>query len=247
MSPRVVAIIPARMGSSRFAGKVLAVHEDRPLLYHVWRCVCRCRTVDRVMIATDSAKIATVATDFGAEVVRTSKRPRTGSDRVAEAIRKRSASIVINVQADCFGLPPKTIDRVVDAMTEDQTIKYATLARRIESDQDLFDPGVVKVVTDREGRALWFSRFPLPYLQQAAAGSRNSQFRFRGHIGVYFFRRRALEDFARWKQTLLEKAESLEQLRVLEHGGIMQVFNTSARTFSIDTPEDMKKIVKVYK
>lgn len=247
MSPRVVAVIPARMGSSRFAGKVLAVHKDRPLLYHVWRRVCRCRTVDRVIIATDSAKIATVATDFGAEVVRTSKRPRTGSDRVAEAIRKQSASIVINVQADCFGLPPKTIDRVVDAMTEDQTIKYATLARRIGSDQDLFDPGIVKVVTDREGRALWFSRFPLPYLQQVTAGSRSSQFRFRGHIGVYFFRLRALENFAGWKQTPLEKAESLEQLRILEHGGIMQVFNTSARIFSIDTPEDMKKIVKVYK
>jgi len=247
MSLRVTAVIPARMGSSRFAGKVLAVHRDRPLLYHVWRQVCRCRTVNRVLIATDSAKIADAATGFGAEVVRTSKRPRTGSDRVAEAMRGRSASIVVNVQADCFGLPPTALDRVINAMTEDRNIKYATLARRIGSDQELFDPGVVKVITDHEGRALWFSRFPLPYMQKSTAGPRHRQFRFRGHIGVYFFRRRALDEYAGWKQTLLEKAESLEQLRVLEHGGIMQVFNTSARTFSIDTPEDMKKIAKVYR
>ena len=243
MSRPVLAVIPARMDSSRFVGKVLAVYRNRPLLYHVWRRVCRCRTVDRVLIATDSAKIDSAATGFGAEVVRTSKRPRTGSDRVAEAIRGRSASIVINIQADCFGLSPTALDRVVAAMTEDPTIKYATLARRIGSDQELFDPGVVKVIADREGRALWFSRFPLPYLQQAAVRPRSRQFRFKGHIGVYFFRRHALEDFAGWKRTPLEKAESLEQLRILENGGIMRVFNTSARTFSIDTPKDMEKIV----
>jgi 3-deoxy-manno-octulosonate cytidylyltransferase (CMP-KDO synthetase) len=156
-----------------------------------------------------------------------------------------SASIVINVQADCFGLPPTALDRVVTAMTEDRSIKYATLARRIGSDQELLDPGVVKVITTRDGRALWFSRYPLPYLQQASAGSRSRQFKFRGHIGVYFFRRSALEEYAGWKQTPLEKAESLEQLRILEHGRNMKVFNTSARTFSIDTPEDMKKIAKV--
>ena len=247
MSGRVIAVIPARMGSSRFAGKVLAIHQDRPLLYHVWRRVGRCRTVSSVIIATDSAKIAAAATDFGAEVVRTSKRPRTGSDRVAEAVRGRSASIVVNVQADCFGLPPTALDRVITAMTEDRTIKYATLARRIGSDQELFDPGVVKVITDHGGRALWFSRFPLPYLQKAVSGPRSQQYKYRGHIGVYFFRRRALEEFAGWKQTSLEKAESLEQLRVLENGGTMQVFNTSARTFSIDTPEDMKKIAEVYR
>lgn len=247
MSPRVTAVIPARMGSSRFAGKVLAIHRDRPLLYHVWRRVCGCKTVSRTLIATDSAKIAAAADEFGAEVVTTSKRPRTGSDRVAEAMQGRSASIVINVQADCFGLPTAALDRVVTAMIQDSTIKYATLARRIGSDQELFDPGVVKVVTDSEGRALWFSRFPLPYLQNTVKGSRSGQFKYRGHIGVYFFRRPALEAFAKWKQTPLEKAESLEQLRILEHGGKMQVFNTSARTFSIDTPEDMKKIAKVYK
>lgn len=240
-----MAVIPARMGSSRFAGKVLAEHQGRPLLYHVWRQVSQCRRVNRVLIATDNAEITAAADSFGAEVVRTSNRPRTGSDRVAEAIRGRSASIVINVQADCFGLPSKALDRVVGAMTEDPTIKYATLARRIDSDQDLFDPGVVKVVTDHEDHALWFSRYPLPYLQNAVAGQRHRQFRFRSHIGVYFFRRRALENFAGWKQTPLEKAESLEQLRILEHGCAMKVFNTSARTFSIDTPKDMKKIVRI--
>lgn len=242
MKTRGVAVIPARLGSSRFAGKVLYPYQGRPLIYYVWRQVRKASLVDRTLIATDSARIAAAAASFGAEVVRTSRRPRTGTDRVAEAMKGISAQIVLNVQADCFGLRPAALDRVIAAMTDDRSIRYATLSRCIRTDEELFDPGVVKVVCNREGRALWFSRFPLPYLQQAASGHRCRQFRFRAHIGVYFFRRRALEDFAGWKRTALEKAESLEQLRILENGGVVQVFGTTARTFSIDTPQDLKKI-----
>lgn len=247
MSGPVIAVLPARIGSSRFAGKVLAVYKDRPLIYHVWRQVCRCRTVDKVLIATDDHGIAAAATKFGAEVVKTSRLHRTGTDRVVEAMRGRKAAIVINVQADCFGLSCKAVDRVVAAMLEKPDLKYATLARPIKDDRDLFDPGVVKVITDRNGRALWFSRYPLPYLQKASDAPRWSQFRFQGHIGVYLFRRPQLDRFAEWPRTPLEKAESLEQLRILENGGVMQVFTSKAWTISIDTPEDMKKLAKVYR
>lgn len=245
MKSKVLAVIPARLGSTRFVGKVLQPIGGRPLLYHVWRQIDRAKTVDRILIATDSPKIARVAATFGADVILTSKRHQTGSDRVAEAAAGGSEPLIINVQADCLGLRPATLDRVISAMKSDRSIHYATLARPIRDDEELFDPGVVKVVTDRLGRALWFSRFPLPYLQRADRGRRFGQFKFLAHIGVYFFRRRALREFAETKRTPLERAESLEQLRVLENGRAMHVFKTPARTFSIDTPEDLKKIVSI--
>jgi len=238
----VVAVIPARMASTRFAGKVLHKHRGRPLLYYVWRQAAAARLVDRPLIATDSALIEKTARSFGAEVVRTSKKPRTGTDRVAEAVAGETAQIIINIQADCFGLRPALLDRVVRAMKADRSLHYATLARPIQDDRELFDPGLVKVAVGHDGRALWFSRFPLPYLQHADSRPRTSQFDYLAHIGVYFFRRPALDAFARWKRTPLEKAESLEQLRIIENGGTMKVFRTSARIISIDTPEDLKKI-----
>jgi len=241
---RVVAVIPARMKSTRFAGKVLHEHRGRPLLYYVWRQAAAARLVDRLLIATDSASIEQAARSFGAEVVRTSKKPRTGTDRVAEAMAGETGQIIINIQADCFGLRPSLLDRVIRAMKADRSLPYATLARPIQDDRELFDPGLVKVAVGRDGRALWFSRFPLPYLQHADNRPRTSQFSYLAHIGVYFFRRAALEAFARWKRTPLEKAESLEQLRIIENGGTMKVFRTSARIISIDTPEDLKKMYK---
>jgi len=239
---KTVAVIPARLKSSRFPEKVLFLHEGQPLLYHVWRQIVRAKEVDQVWIATDSGKIARAAESFGAAVVMTSRRPRTGTDRVAEAIAGHRADIVINIQADCFGFEPGVLDRVVRAMKEDHTIRCATLARAIGDDRELFDPGVVKVVADRANRALWFSRLPIPFLQRPDSRPRSGQFNYMAHIGVYFFRRKFLEAYAGWKQTPLEKAESLEQLRVLEHGGSMRVFKTKMRTFSIDKPEDLKKI-----
>ena len=239
---KVVAVIPARLESTRFAGKVLYPFKGRPLLYHVWRQVTKAKEVGQVWIATDSSEIARAAESFGADVLLTSRRPRTGSDRIAEAVADRSADIVINVQADCLGLRPTLLDRVVRQMRRDRSIRYATPARPIGSDRELFDPGVVKVVVDRNSQALWFSRFPLPFLQRPAPGPRSAQFSYLAHIGVYFFRRAGLEEFADWKQTRLEKAESLEQLRILENGGSISVFRTTARTISIDKPEDLKKI-----
>jgi 3-deoxy-manno-octulosonate cytidylyltransferase (CMP-KDO synthetase) len=239
---KVAAVIPARLESTRFAGKVLYPFQGQPLLYHVWRQVTKAKEVSQVWIATDSGEIARAAESFGAEVIVTSRRPRTGTDRIAEAIADRSADIVINVQADCLGLKPILLDRVIREMRRDRSIRYATLARPIGGDQELFDPGVVKVVVDRRSQALWFSRFPLPYLQHPSPRPRSAQFGYLEHIGVYFFRRAALEAYAGWKRTLLEKAESLEQLRILENGGSIRVFRTTARTISVDKPEDLNKI-----
>jgi 3-deoxy-manno-octulosonate cytidylyltransferase (CMP-KDO synthetase) len=238
----VAAVIPARLGSTRFPGKALFPFKGRPLLYHVWRQVIRAKEINEVWIATDSREIARAAENFDAQVIITSRRPRTGTDRIAEAMSGHPAEIVINIQGDCVGLNPGVLDRVVRAMKHDRAIESATLVRPVRGDDELFDPSLVKVVVDRKDRALWFSRLPLPYLQRPAVGARSAQFRFLAHIGVYFFRRAMLDNFARWKRTPLEKAESLEQLRILENGGSIRVFRTAARTISIDKPEDIRKI-----
>jgi 3-deoxy-manno-octulosonate cytidylyltransferase (CMP-KDO synthetase) len=243
---KVLAVIPARLNSRRFPGKVLYSYKGRPLLYYVYRELSKARTVDRVIVATDNRRVHDAVVAFGGEAIMTSSRFRTGSDRVAAAARRTGGDIVINVQADNYGLRAASLDRVVKAMRSPPAPAVATLARRIQSDSELFNPHVVKLVTAGDGTALWFSRLPIPYLQNADEHDRSRQFRFLAHIGVYFFHRRALEQFSRWKRSPLEKAESLEQLRILENGGRIKVFRTSARTVSIDTPQDVKKLSTMY-
>jgi 3-deoxy-manno-octulosonate cytidylyltransferase (CMP-KDO synthetase) len=246
MAPHVLAVIPARLESRRFAGKVLRRYHNKPLLYYVWQDVKRVRAIDRLVIATDSPKVRKVAEGFGAEVLITSKRHRTGSDRVAEVAERVGGQIVLNVQGDNFGLQPRILSRVIRVMKEDRSISIATLASRIDSDRRLLDSSLVKVVMDKDGRALWFSRHPLPYLQHAGRGALVDQFRYYGHVGVYLFRRAALQVFARTPRSSLEKAESLEQLRILEHGGDIRVFTTSMQSVSVDRPKDLKKLDAIY-
>ncbi len=246
MAAKVVAIIPARLNSKRFSGKVLYPYRGRPLLYYVWDAATKSRQIDRLIIATDNSRVATAAEDFGAEVVMTSSRPKTGSDRAAEVARSIRAGIVVNIQADNFGLKSTVLDRVINSMKRSPRIEFATLARQIDRDQDLNDPGVVKLVMNKAHQALWFSRYPLPYLQHSTSRSRNKQFTFYEHIGVYFYRAKALASYARWSRTPLEKAESLEQLRILENGGSIRVYTTKTRSVSIDRPEDLRKLDRIY-
>ncbi len=244
----IVAVIPARLNSTRFPRKVIYPYRRKPLLFYVWRDVSRSKLVERVVIATDSAEVEEVARDFGAEVVRTGSRHVTGSDRAAEVVRKIGGKVIVNVQADNFGLKPSMLDRVIAAMKADRKIGCATLAYRLTDDRELFNPHVVKVVTaPKTRRALWFSRFPIPYLRDAAEHNRVGQHRFFGHIGIYFYRKTALLQFADWKRGEAERAESLEQLRILENGGAISVFETRIRTVSVDTPEDLTKLDSVYR
>jgi 3-deoxy-manno-octulosonate cytidylyltransferase (CMP-KDO synthetase) len=242
MNPDVVAVIPARLQSSRFPGKALHPIQGRPLLYHVWKSACKCKTIDKVLIATDSSEIADAARAFGAEVFRSSRKPKTGSDRVAEVARNMPAKIYVNIQGDCFGISAKAIDKVVSFVSQNKNISIGTLAAPIKSDNDLFSPNLVKVVFDANGKTLWFSRFPIPYVQQASSIPRWRQSKFYGHIGVYVFRSKALKQFAIWKRTPCEVSESLEQLRVLEHGGAIHVCQTGEKPISIDSPEDAMKV-----
>lgn len=200
------------------------------------------KKLNRLIIATDSPEIRNIMNEFGADVAMTSKKHQTGSDRVAEVSRKIKSDIVINIQGDSFGLKASTIDNVISKFLKSKSTKFATLAYKISSDNDLFDPNIVKLVKNYKDEALWFSRFPMPYLNQADRGFKYRQFNFYGHLGVYLYTWNAIQKFSVWKRSLNEKAESLEQLRILENDEKIRVFTTRSKSISIDTKDDLKKI-----
>lgn len=245
--PTVVAVIPARLGSKRFPGKVIYPYRGKPLLSYLLDDLAGARKIDRVIVATDSGKVKKIVEGLGCEVKMTSPDHATGTDRVAEAIKGIRANLILNIQADNFGLKGRVLDNLIGKITADRTIDCATLACPIRSDHELFDPNIVKVIKRSDGNALVFSRFPLPYLSGAGRTGKARQFRFLGHIGVYFFRPGALKRFAERRPTPLEKAESLEQLRILEHGDDIRLFETSMRSVSVDTKADLKKLDQIYK
>jgi 3-deoxy-D-manno-octulosonate cytidylyltransferase len=240
---RVTAIIPARLGSTRFPQKALFPIAGHPLVYYAWVAAREAKLVDRLFVATDSVEIGRAVNDFGGAVVMTSKRPRNGSERVAEAIAEMHTDLVVNIQGDNVGLPGRVLDRVLKAMLADRSIKFATLARPIGGrnwEDMLYNPDVVKVVGDRVGDAAWFSRYPIPYVR-SKKGKILDHYPFLEHIGVYFYRRQALVEYAGWPQSKAEKAESLEQLRILENGGKMKLFLTRCGVRTIDSPEAVKQ------
>jgi 3-deoxy-manno-octulosonate cytidylyltransferase (CMP-KDO synthetase) len=242
MSNEVLAVIPARLGSSRFPRKVLYPYRGQPLLYYVWKAALKARRVDRVLIATDSPEIAEIATDFGADVFISKRKHLSGTDRVAEAASKFTGSVVINIQGDNLGLQPAVLDHVLKSMAADKSIRFATVAGKITHDDDLFNPNVVKVAASDDSHALWFSRYPIPFLQHPEPGLRAAQYRFLRHVGIYFFRPEALRAYAQWRPSGLEKAESLEQLRILEHGGRIRLYLREVHMVSVDSPDDLGKL-----
>lgn len=240
MKNKVVAIIPARLSSKRFPRKVLYKIDGKPLLEHLYKEVSRAKLINRVVVATDSNEVIEKVSAFGGEVLKTSKKHRTGSDRTAEAANKLGGDIFINIQADNLGVKANDFDKIITEMLNDKKIKCATFVKKIENEDELYDPNRVKVIFNRQNDALWFSRYPIPFLQ-GENGNRVDKFKYYYHIGIYFYRKAALNDFAASRRTPLEKAESLEQLRILENGGKIKIFNLNRNIWSIDTPDDTKK------
>jgi len=237
----VIAIIPARWASTRFPGKPLVLLCGRPLLQHVWERACRARLVDRVIVATDDMRIAEAAFEFGAEVALTSARHPTGTDRLAEvAGRLKSARIILNVQGDEPDIAPATIDRLVRALQDDPRLGMVTAASPVTEPAEVGHPNVVKVTVDREGRALYFSRSIIPHDRDGSG-----RVKYLRHQGIYGYRRKVLLDFVKWKPTLLEKAEKLEQLRALEHGVSIGVIVVKRGSVGVDAPEDVARAEQV--
>lgn len=216
-------VIPARYASTRLPGKALLTIGGRPMIQWVYERA-RASKAGEVLIATDDLLIVSAAHSFGAETVMTAATHQSGTDRIAEVARLRGwadADIVVNVQGDEPVIPPALIDQVASLLEANPSAQIATLATPVTSISELMDPNAVKVVTDGEGRALYFSRAPIPWDRDGAAAGIGSQTSFAGarrHVGIYGYRVSGLLRLASLKRTVLEQHEKLEQLRALENG-----------------------------
>lgn len=260
---RVVAIIPARYNATRFPGKPLALLKGKPIIQHVYEHASRANLVNSILVATDDQRIYDTVTDFGGRVVMTSVSHESGTDRIAEAAGSIECDYVINVQGDEPFIEPEMIDDVVNLLYNDDSVSISTLAKRVTDINEIFSPHVVKVVTDDEGFALYFSRAPIPYhrdewrsqiserIKQDTDGTKtfelrttkaeNVNFCCYKHIGIYGYRKDALVKFSSLKPGRLEKIEKLEQLRALNAGMKIKVKETQFDTYGIDTIEDLRK------
>jgi len=245
----IIAIIPARYGSTRFPGKSLALIRNKPMIQWVYERTRRSRLVSRVIVATDDDRIRKAVAGFNGEVVMTSPDHATGTDRIAEVARDLVCDLVVNVQGDEPLIHPGMIDQAVEPLVKDASISMGTVCRKIEDRAEAFDPNVVKVVFDREGFALYFSRAPIPWDRDRRAGKSSfDELPLSGpmykHIGLYVYRRDFLLNYAKMPQTPLEAAEKLEQLRALESGHRIRTVVTEHESFGVDIPEDLGKILQ---
>jgi 3-deoxy-manno-octulosonate cytidylyltransferase (CMP-KDO synthetase) len=228
-----VVIIPARYRSTRFPAKILADIAGRPMIEHVYRRAAAAPGVDAVVAATDDDRIATAITRFGGVVRLTDGSHRSGTDRIAEVARDLACDIVVNVQGDEPLIEPQMITEVIEALEQDADVMMSTLRCRISHSPDVTNPNIVKVVVDVNDDALYFARLmPLRHYQGP----------FYKHIGVYAYRRGFLLEVAALPPTPLEMSESLEQLRVLEHGYRIRVVETQYDSIGVDTPEDLDRV-----
>lgn len=241
-STKVLVVVPARYASSRFPGKPLAPIAGRPMLQHVLERVRRAQKVSRVVVATDDARIQKAVADFGGEAVMTRADHASGTDRVAEVAVHVPAEIYVNVQGDEPLIDPGTVDALVEAMTEDDSVRIATPCALIEKPEDIMDPNIVKVVRDFDGNALYFSRAPIPWVRDRDESVAAQHWK---HLGLYAFRRDALLDFPTLPPGELERLEQLEQLRWLENDYRIRVVETDYDAVSVDVPSDVERIEKL--
>ena len=277
---KIVACIPARYSSTRFPGKVLAKDTGKFLIQHVYESATtslagQARLIDKVIIAADDQKVVDAAKSFGAECVLTSVRHKSGTDRIAEAIKKLADSgqriayrnkltpepyplnpddIIINLQADEPEIDPANIDYVARILIDNSDYPMATLAADFQNKEQIADPNIVKVVVTRdEGRgtrdevfrAIYFSRSPIPYNREKAGIGEMGQ--YLRHIGIYAYRKEFLLKITKLPQTPLEKIEKLEQLRAIENGYSILVGKVKHTCDGIDTQQQYAEFVKRYK
>ena len=249
---KVLACIPARYGSTRFEGKVLAKDTGKFLIQHTYEQTCRAELPEKVIIAADDKRIAEAAESFGAECILTSPEHKSGTDRIAEAVRDIDVDIVINVQADEPEIDPGNIDFLARLLLETQNSKLktqnyrmATLAADFQNADQIADPNIVKVITDAGGRAIYFSRAPIPYDREKAGIGNVSQ--YLRHIGTYAYRKDLLLKITELPQSHLERIEKLEQLRAIENGFDILVGKVKHTSDGIDTPDQYADFVKRYK
>lgn len=240
---KIVAIIPARMNSSRFPGKPLALINGRTMIEHIYRRAALCASLDAVFVATCDAEIRETAEKFGGKVLMTSPRHERASDRAAEAAENLSAEIVVMIQGDEPMITPEMIEAAVKPMLRDSAVNCVNLIKRIESRKDFVNRNTIKVVMNNVRDAVYFSRAPIPAIEFSA----DVQIPFYKQVCVIPFRGEFLQKFAKLVPTPLERAESIDMLRAVEHGELVRLVETEIETHAVDTPEDLRLVEKLMK
>jgi len=252
----VIAIIPARLSSTRLESKLLLPLAGKPLIIWTVEQAKKARNIDRVIVATDNEKILNVVKESENEAVLTSMNHKSGSDRIAEVAENLPEnSIIVNVQGDEPLISPTTIEKAVDAILQNDSIEMATTCERVYNFQDVLNSDVVKVVSDENDFALYFSRSPIPFpreafrkygtLENALRREKDLLSSFRKHTGLYVYRREFLLKYTRLQQTILEKTEMLEQLRALESGAKIKVIEVADSSIGVDTKEDFERVRQI--
>ena len=238
----VVAIIPARYASTRFPGKLLAKQTGKYLIQHVYEQVCRASLIDSVIIATDDEKIGRACDEFGATWQMTRSDHVSGTDRIAEAAAELDVEIIVNAQGDEPEIEPNNIDCLIELLRSDKKADMATLAAVFGPKEDVDNSNIVKVVTNRQGHALYFSRWAIPYKRD----KESERPVYKKHIGIYAYRKKVLLRLSKLEPTPMESAEKLEQLRALENGMTIAVAEVEHSAVGIDTPGQYDEFVKRY-
>jgi 3-deoxy-manno-octulosonate cytidylyltransferase (CMP-KDO synthetase) len=237
---KITAFIPARYGSSRFPGKPLALIAGKPMIQHTYERALSCPELSAVYVATDDDRIADCVRQFGGKALMTSPTHYSGTDRIAEAALKvglEGEDLVVNIQGDQPSFQPSVVTDLVRPLIEDQDLPMSTLKYRITRTDEIQNPNHVKVVTDTNGFAIYFSRCPIPYCRDGIPDGVHFK-----HLGFYSFRMAFLIRFTSLSQGVLESLEKLEQLRALEYGYKIKVLETRFDSVEVDVPEDVKAI-----
>lgn len=242
---KIAGIIPARYDSSRFPGKPLAIIQNKPMIQLVYEQAKKANTLDEVIVATDDIRIEKAVQSFGGKVLMTKSTHTSGTERCAEVQQKLKNSgeffdVIINIQGDEPFIDPKQINIVASSFTE-HDVQIATLSKRIEVKNEMFDPNVVKVISDKNGFAVYFSRQTIPFVRGKNPEDWLQFSKHYKHIGIYGYQTNVLEKIVLLEKTPLEDAESLEQLRWIENGYAIKVKETDIESFGVDVPEDLSK------
>ena len=239
---RVLGVIPARYASTRLPGKPLIKIGGKPMIQHVYQQCLKAKLIDKVIVATDDKRIYDAVIKFGGNAAMTSSKHRSGTDRIGEIVKWQNSEIaqcdiVVNIQGDEPFINPANIDKAIKPLLKDKTVNVSTLAFKIKDKKEINDPNVVKVIFDKDGDAIYFSRNPIPYDRD-----RKGKVNYYKHIGLYVYRKSYLQRLIKMKPSKLEQAEKLEQLRILENGGKIKVVVTNIDSHSVDTREDLRKL-----
>lgn len=242
---KIAGIIPARYDSSRFPGKPLVIIQNKPMIQLVYEQAKKANTLDEVIVATDDIRIEKAVKSFGGNVLMTKSTHSSGTERCAEVQQKLKDAgnlfdVIINIQGDEPFIDPKQINLVASSF-EEKGVQIASLSKKIEDEHELFDPNVVKVISDRNGMAIYFSRQTIPFIRGKSPENWLQLSKHFKHIGIYGYQSSVLEKIVLLQKTTLEDVESLEQLRWIENGYAIKVKETDIESFGVDVPEDLSK------